>query len=172
MLDTGSQSQVAAVALLTGPGEPPMEQEVPRPFLTPAEARLGALRPKLPDAAGELAEPAPVPQPPTLPLPTLAPQRLLATARVDRRGRLRLDDAVAVLGWAPGARISCAVSGGEATLRRAGTGPLVLGSDGRVTLPRLTWYALAVGFGQRAVVETDDERDEVHVFSPRRLVRL
>ncbi len=172
VLDTEAQSQVANVALLIGEGGPPNENEVPRPYLTPLDVRLAALRPRFPQTTGSPAEPAPVPRPPELPLPTFAPQRHLATAKVDRRGLVRLDDALTVLGWAPGTRLSCTLEGNEATLRRAETGSLVLGSDGRVTLQRVALYALRVEPGRRAAVETDDDHDEVRIFSPSRLVRL
>ncbi len=143
-----------------------------RPYLTPGEARLNALRPRLHSMVQEVAEPAPAPAPPELPLPTYTPERLLAVERVDRRGRVRLDDAVRVLGWSAGDHLAYLAVGKEGVLRRDGAGPLVLGTDGRVTLPRTTWHGLGVGHGQRAAIETDEERDEVHIVSCVRMVRL
>ncbi len=167
-LDTGPQGP----SPLTPSDGPPNGDEVARPYLNPGEARLNALRPRLDPTRLEVAQPAPAPAPPDLPLPARVAARLFVVERVDRRGRVRLEDAVGVLGWSAGDRLAWAAAGREAVLRRGDGGPVVLGSDGRVTLPRAAWYAIGVGQGERAAVETDQERGEVYIFSCTRLVRL
>ncbi len=137
--------------------------EVPTPWTTPEQRRLAELRPN-PTTRNPNPEVVKVPAPPDLNVPTMeAVVGHLQIAELDRRLRMPLKDARALLGWQPGDRLIVSRSNGVVKLEkgtpseRRFAGSAVILPDGRFPIGRASGDILGVREGGRVLVDTDTE---------------
>ncbi len=141
-----------------------------KPWKSPEKIRLDALRPA-PAANDEIPpEPERAPEPPKL-SPVPSTPDLMTIETVASRFRILLTDALAVLTWNPGDRLTIETSAGVVTLcktkpsERRFKGSAVISPDGRVPLGRAAAASLGVLEGGRVLVETDEATGVVRLFA-------